>query len=206
MRCISVPRCSPLWSPTQLSSFCTIYNTHIHYSQCLTSSKSTTTRAKPFEPDKWIGVGKIYPTENVPVELRAACDKAFAVPPIFKSWIPHSSTPISRLICETLPTRSATLNTTKISKRFSQDTPVLTNANDFQILDSRSRPSKDVVHLLRRSREQAWLDGNQSVSDPRYNNGKDRPSLWISSYRQQMLNIVTERRDWKAAAMVCLFI
>ncbi|RXW14026.1 hypothetical protein EST38_g11828 [Candolleomyces aberdarensis] len=156
-----------------------------------------------FDPAKWIGVGKQYPDEqceNIPFELRAAREEAFAIPPMFKTWTPHLSMPISTLIQEDLPTISAELNMMKISQCFKRDIPTATTWKQLEVLDTRSIPSKATVNELEKASSQAWLDGNRSVSDPRYNNGEDRMPLWLVSFWKSLMNVVEEQDEWKAAA------
>ena len=64
---------------------------------------------------------------------------------------------------------------------------------------SHSIPSSDVLKQLDDYQGQAWLNGNQSIIDPSYNNGNDQLPLWMLKFWNVVAQVLRGRTMWQKA-------
>ncbi|KAJ6624095.1 hypothetical protein B0H10DRAFT_2213142 [Mycena sp. CBHHK59/15] len=83
---------------------------------------------------------------------------------------------------------------------FSKDAP---KPNGWGLLEDITRgiPPQSILDLLRRKFPQAWLDGCQSISDPRFNDGADRLPLWTLTFWEKMAEVVKHQALWKRSTV-----
>jgi hypothetical protein len=146
-----------------------------------------------FNREKWVKAGKKI--QDVPLHVSSAHTQALAIPAAFLSNLPDPSLPIIDFIQLDLPKESSAILTTRIDKWFSHDIP----QNDVTQIASRMIPPRDDLLKLQQASQQAWLDGALSLTDPRFNQEKDRFPLWIITYWIKMSDIIRARLDWVRA-------
>ena len=153
--------------------------------------------AKFVEGD-WIGVGKIYDDEKLPLVVRSAKRAALSIPETYliKSHLPSTALGVADFIKRELPYVSSELISTKTAAWFSMDPPSINLDNFF----SRSVPSAFFVGELERVFGQAWLDGAKSVVDVQFNDGRDRLPLWIIAFWRQVVDMVEMQKTWRHAS------
>jgi hypothetical protein len=136
-----------------------------------------------FERDKWIGKGKKY--RDIPGFVSDALQAEIAIP---TSIIPHLLSPdlyIPEAVAITPHKQDYTLTSYKTTKWFSSKEP-MSDVMALNILSSRALPSDATQEMIRSAVGQKWLDGAQSIIDPRFNKGQDCFPLWVINYWQRM--------------------
>ncbi|KAF6745911.1 hypothetical protein DFP72DRAFT_1153403 [Ephemerocybe angulata] len=86
--------------------------------------------------------------------------------------------------------------TRKISNWFTTDQA----KTDLRILLNRPVPSSQTLKDLESELQSAWHDGCRSVSDPRYNDGRDRLPLYAITYWREVTKSIEQQALWKEAA------
>lgn len=64
---------------------------------------------------------------------------------------------------------------------------------------TRSIPPKAVLDEMEKAIGQEWFNGRISITDPRYNGGKDRLPLLALTYWQLVYKIVSAQHQWRQA-------
>ncbi|KAK1215278.1 hypothetical protein PQX77_022115 [Marasmius sp. AFHP31] len=147
--------------------------------------------SQPFEASKWIGHGVKW-SDDLPPEVRDARDALLEVPPEDSNSLPSSSCSVAQLLEAELPEQSSKLNLTKPMSWFRSDKP-FTPANR---LANRPLPSEKVLREVAKRVGQAMLDGNQSITDPDYNDGQDRFPIHSLSFMIEATQTATGRERW----------
>ncbi|KAJ6600652.1 hypothetical protein B0H10DRAFT_2230919 [Mycena sp. CBHHK59/15] len=151
-----------------------------------------------FDPKLWIGVGKTYPSDP-PWEVISAKNAVLELPAHAAYLIPPRDTPVARFLERKLHKQSSELALGETHLWFSKDAP---KPNGWGLLEDITRgiPPRSVLDLLRRKFPQAWLDGCQSISDPRFNDGADRLPLWTLTFWEKMAEVAKHQALWKRSA------
>ncbi|KAH7904197.1 hypothetical protein BJ138DRAFT_1107029, partial [Hygrophoropsis aurantiaca] len=68
---------------------------------------------------------------------------------------------------------------------------------NYTYLKTRSIPSDDFLSKLYATSGQAWLDGAQSIIDPRYNEGRDRLPLWSVNLWRRLSLTIRAQSTWR---------
>jgi hypothetical protein len=148
-----------------------------------------------FNPAQWIGCGRKF--KDVP---RYVCDVLNDLRKIpdkeYRTYIPRPELPIQIFIDLELPKQSAEVFTTRASDCFSSN-PLDEDA--YKLLATRSIPPKAVLDEMEKDIGQEWFKGRVSITDPRYNGGKDRLPLSALTYWQLVYKIVSAQREWRQA-------
>ncbi|KAH6903462.1 hypothetical protein BKA70DRAFT_1110856 [Coprinopsis sp. MPI-PUGE-AT-0042] len=152
-----------------------------------------------FNRASWIGVGKAFPTTHVPADLRAALDHDFSIPQQYQPWLPSALTSISGLLQTELPEFDRRLNLVKVSAWFSKANAVA-DPEALSNIRNRPLPSGGILRQLREVSPQMWLDGCVSISDPRYNQGKDHIPLWFLTHWEQSTELKKQQDEWTASS------
>ncbi|KAH6870856.1 hypothetical protein BKA70DRAFT_1578587 [Coprinopsis sp. MPI-PUGE-AT-0042] len=152
-----------------------------------------------FNRTSWIGVGKAFPRTNVPVDLRAALNHEFSIPQQYQPWLLSPLTSIACLLQTPLPDFDQRLNLTRTSAWFSK-VKAATDPDALNVVRNRPLPNGGTLRRLREASPQMWLDGCVSISDPRYNQGKDHIPLWFLTHWEQMTELKEQQDEWKAAS------
>ena len=147
----------------------------------------------PFNHNEWIGRGKRYIPENLPYNVINACTTAGELPAAQKATIPPPNFSVNDFLAKSFPPPSRALVAVKARHCFSNDRP----DDNFAYLTSRPVPSSETLRELGKEFGQAWLDGAQSIVDPRYNDGRDRLPLWSLAWWQKMTTMVRSQSQWK---------
>ncbi|KAG2152842.1 hypothetical protein DEU56DRAFT_977227 [Suillus clintonianus] len=104
-----------------------------------------------FNPHEWIGKGKIYDKNTLPMSVLNARSDALVIPSTHTQHIPSHHLPVADFLKISLPTRSPTIVAVKIKCWFSHDLP----DRDFSYLNTRPIPSAEFLSAWRTS--EAWL-------------------------------------------------
>lgn len=139
-----------------------------------------------FNPAEWIGIGKVYPHEDVSPEVQYGRKQIYTIPDDAQTCLPHVSMPITLFSTLILPSLSSAFITTNPDIWFSHRE----STAEIDLLMQRPIPSKDFITSLDRSFGQAWFNGAKSVVDHRFNDGRDRYPLWVLRFWREMLRIV----------------
>lgn len=144
-----------------------------------------------FTPSEWIGVGKLI--ADLPDYVNLAKDQALAIPKEHIHLLPHNDLPINTLSEKNLPNQSLELVQLKPDFLFSMAKPNVT----VKTILNRPVPSPELLRVLKREVDQAWLDGKQSIKDWRYNEGVDLFPLWVLSFWGQMALVIRKHTEWE---------
>lgn len=140
-----------------------------------------------------IGIGKQYPTKNVPPEVQWAKDDVLRIPTTQLHHFPSPELAVTQFMELKYPVQSAEFITTKPKIWFSTEKPT----TDIAILISRAIPSKSFLASLSKEMGQQWLNGAQSISDQRFNNGTDRFPLWAITFWRELVDIAERQHIWR---------
>lgn len=122
------------------------------------------------------------------------------VPPGFQTFYPSPSLSIENFICFPLPTSSYALSSYSSSKWFSNEKPKTWTFGELKkLLYSRSLPTPQELKRLHQDFGQQWLNGAQSICDPRINSGKDHLPLWFWTVWWDMKHYVEVQASLKKA-------
>ncbi|KAJ6610632.1 hypothetical protein B0H10DRAFT_1953755 [Mycena sp. CBHHK59/15] len=147
----------------------------------------------PFVPSDWIGVGRTYSGE-LPFEVISAKNAVLRIPTDATAHlIPPSTLSVAKFAKLDLPRHSSELAFGQSQTWFSKDAPT----TDTLLLKNRHIPPRAVLDLLTRKFPHAWLDGVQSISDPRLNDGADRFPLWSLTFWKDMSEIIGQQVTWR---------
>ncbi|TFK77245.1 hypothetical protein BDN72DRAFT_953706 [Pluteus cervinus] len=153
------------------------------------------TITQAFYETEWIGLGKLYPSDP-PQFILDARARLLEIPDTFQSHIPADDVPVSHFLAWHLPRQvNAALNA-PVKEWFSIDAPHTQPA----CLLTRDIPSATCLNQLDQRLGQAWFEGAKSISDPRYNNGRDRIPLWAITFWKTVARILSLREMWLASA------
>ncbi|KAJ7258598.1 hypothetical protein C8J57DRAFT_1644546, partial [Mycena rebaudengoi] len=149
----------------------------------------------PFKREDWIGRGIKYSADSLPFEVIAAKNAVLQLPTLATDLIPPIDTPIAKFTEMKLPTESSALALGETHLWFSKELPT-TNPSVLKDF-TRNIPPAAVLSLLKRKLPQAWMDGIQSIVDPRFNDGADRLPLWTLTFWEEMAKVVKQQNIWK---------
>jgi hypothetical protein len=143
-----------------------------------------------FRKEDWMG--KLYPTSDVPQELRMFCDAALEIPAALQeALLPDSNLSVNAFVELHLPTTQATLISFGAKSCFSKMKPT----KNISCLKTRKLPSLEFVEDAEVSIGQALLDGAQSINDPAYK-GEGLP-IWTIRYWRMMHAVAKGQAGWK---------
>ncbi|KAJ8700697.1 hypothetical protein PTI98_003700 [Pleurotus ostreatus] len=117
------------------------------------------------------------------------------MPPSAQALLPSSAMSIQQLIAQSLPPRRNALNTIKPEAWYSKDMP----SQDLQMLLTRSLPSKTTLQQIERKYGKTWMNGMNSLIDPRYDDGRDRFPLYALTLWKQLGRVVDQQESWQKA-------
>ncbi|KAJ7143457.1 hypothetical protein C8R46DRAFT_1316074, partial [Mycena filopes] len=147
----------------------------------------------PFDPAFYIGQGKKYPKKDTLLVVHDALDTVLEIPPTHTALIPKPDLPISDFLRFPLPKNTSALVFSKPGTWFSRDAPT----TSAECLFTRPIPPVEFLGDLRKAVGQAWFDGCQSITDPRFNGGRDRFPLWVLSVWQELERVVKDQNMWR---------
>ena len=119
-----------------------------------------------FNSSEWIGKGKKYDIKTLPYAAIEACTSATIIPAEYKKEFPSYHLSVLEFLKIPLPASSAALVSVHATGWFSKDVA----DKNVSYLMSRPLPSANTLQELMKAFGQSWLDGAQSLVDPRYNN------------------------------------
>ncbi|KAJ3817168.1 hypothetical protein F5880DRAFT_1618539 [Lentinula raphanica] len=152
----------------------------------------------PFEPNEWIERGRSYDT--APLYVLLAREERERVPALFQKLYPSSSLSFDSFIHFPLPKCSYSLSSYSPGKWFSKEPPVPRSEGElWKLLYARPLPTSRELETLHSAFGQQWLDGAQSICDPRINSGKDRYPLWFLTVWLDMLSFTEIQTSLKKA-------
>ncbi|TDL14854.1 hypothetical protein BD410DRAFT_845670 [Rickenella mellea] len=147
--------------------------------------------SETFIPKLWINCGKKFSKLDLPDHVEREWDRLLAIPTAYQDAITNRHLTVSTLLQHTslpcLDNAAVKINTNEC---FSKDPPSLPIHPQFL---KRSIPPHPFLLSLLRVAGQAWLDGNQSVIDWRFN---ERLPFWVLTYWRDLARTVEARRDW----------
>ncbi|KAI1793767.1 hypothetical protein LXA43DRAFT_205394 [Ganoderma leucocontextum] len=145
----------------------------------------------------WIGKNKIYDSTTLPLYVLQARTDAFAIPEdVQAALLPLPTLPVIDFIDQSLPTKDPpTLLGIKPKEWFSMHGPT---HGALEILRHRPLPHVDVLRSLEEQAGQLWLDGMQSVRDPRYTGGEYFP-LWVLTFWKEAAFVLDAQLEWEAS-------
>ncbi|KAK1222121.1 hypothetical protein PQX77_015048 [Marasmius sp. AFHP31] len=147
--------------------------------------------SQPFDASKWIGRGVKW-SDDLPPEVLNARDALLEVPPEDYNSLPSPSCSVAQLLEAELPEQSSKLNLTKPMLWFKSDRPF----TPVDRLANRTLPSEKFLREVVKHVGQAMLDGNQSISDPDYNDGQDRFPIHSLSFMIEATQTAKGRERW----------
>ncbi|KAJ3963627.1 hypothetical protein EV361DRAFT_985692, partial [Lentinula raphanica] len=122
------------------------------------------------------------------------------VPALFQKLYPSSSLSFDSFIHFPLPKCSYSLSSYSPGKWFSKEPPVPRSEGElWKLLYARPLPTSRELETLHSAFGQQWLDGAQSICDPRINSGKDRYPLWFLTVWLDMLSFTEIQTSLKKA-------
>ncbi|KAI1783807.1 hypothetical protein LXA43DRAFT_902832 [Ganoderma leucocontextum] len=150
-----------------------------------------------FIPGDWIGKNKIYDSTTLPLYVLQARTDAFAIPEdVQATLLPLPTLPVIDFIDQLLPTKDPpTLLGIKPKEWFSMHGPT---HSALEIIRHRPLPHVDVLRSLEEQAGQLWLDGMQSVRDPRYTGGEYFP-LWALTFWKEATFVLDAQLEWEAS-------
>ncbi|KAF7291093.1 hypothetical protein MKEN_01491200 [Mycena kentingensis (nom. inval.)] len=157
----------------------------------------------PFVPSEWLGLGHTY--RNVPQHVANALLRVLEPPSALLDKLPSRELDVVAFCSPSLhvPAVSQSLIAVKSDRWFSKDPPSTLDAADiWRTLCREGIPPKNVVTQLRADVGQAWLDGAQSLRDPRQNSKKRLPLHILKIYAE--LRDIIEARELLRASMASL--
>ncbi|PPR06307.1 hypothetical protein CVT24_001091 [Panaeolus cyanescens] len=157
--------------------------------------------ASLFVEGEWIGVGRIYDTEQMPAYIVKAKNLQLQIPREFCSILPHPSASVSTLLEIELPQQAdphSELLVDDLKKHwFHRDPPF----SDISVLFHRPIPSLDCLRELEKAFGQAWLDGCKSVSDERTKEAFERFPVWVIRFWREMAHVSSGQSMWRRSLM-----
>ncbi|KAJ7659817.1 hypothetical protein DFH06DRAFT_1326842 [Mycena polygramma] len=147
----------------------------------------------PFDPAVWIGKNKKFPAKDTKFEVHDALANVLKLPATFASPIPGPNLPIAAFLKLSFPAQSPALVLRKPDSWFSKDPPT----TSVDCLLNRPIPSSEFLADFEKVVGQAWLDGNTSILDPRYNDGRDRLPLGALTLWKELARVVDGQKIWR---------
>ncbi|TFK67006.1 hypothetical protein BDN72DRAFT_899354 [Pluteus cervinus] len=144
-----------------------------------------------FHESDWIGRGKTYPVEP-PLFITEERAKLLELPSSFQQHLPSPQVSIAEFILWQMPKQPAILIPIAAKKWFSSDEPRTTP----ECLLLRNIPPSDMLKRLDAALSQAWFDGAKSITDPRYNSGRDRLPLWVLGFWKVVSQNIEVQKKW----------
>ncbi|KIY43125.1 hypothetical protein FISHEDRAFT_54055 [Fistulina hepatica ATCC 64428] len=151
-----------------------------------------------FKEKDYIGVGKIYPTSNVPEFISQAKRKLLEIPQGFvDTYLPHPSLPVRQFVEALLPKKHTTdYLTIDAAQCFSSSKPNV----HLKVLLSRPIPSNPDLQQLDNALGQAWFDGKKSLIDWRYagdgTTPQDRYPFWVLLFWRRIADAKVKQTEW----------
>ncbi|KAF7424768.1 hypothetical protein PC9H_010079 [Pleurotus ostreatus] len=137
--------------------------------------------------------GPLYPDDPPPTFQKAQAD-ALAIPNDVQELLPQPQLCVRQFTLVPLPDQHDIIGTEKASAWFSKDLP----STGILCLMDRPVPSKKTLQRIEEQTGKAWLNGANSIVDPRYNDGVDRFPLYALSFWKALEKIVEKQKAWKA--------
>jgi hypothetical protein len=150
-----------------------------------------------FEVNKWIGVGKKYPSSDTPRQVDEARQRTLAIPIEYEAYFSPPNLPVLEFVMRPLPSQSSELITTKPEIWFSKDKP----STAVACLLARPIPPRLFLASLDKTFGQAWFDGAKSIVDQRFNNSTDRLPLWALTFWKMLSEYVEKQAVWKKSIL-----
>ncbi|KAJ8085471.1 hypothetical protein PM082_004287 [Marasmius tenuissimus] len=147
--------------------------------------------SQQFEPSRWIGRGVKW-SDDLPPEVLDARNALLEVPPEHSNSLPSSSCSVMQLLEAELPEQSPKLHLSKPISWFKTDRPF----TPVDRLANRPLPSEKFLREVVKHVGQAMLDGNQSISDPDYNDGQDCFPIHSLSFMIEATQMAKGRQRW----------
>lgn len=159
------------------------------------SAEETTSACLLFNPDEWIGNGKLW-SATLPPHVQLAFADVQSIPAWMLDFIPQSQVSVSDLQATALPSStspSITLLPSTSSPTIFVNTASLDNLLDHPIFfgGKAALAALDQVGL-----EQAWLSGCKSIVFSGY---PDRYPLWTRKFVEEIHIYRTDRARWESA-------
>lgn len=145
-----------------------------------------------FNASKWIGTNRTF--KDVPEEVSREKRRQLQVPHYTNCQFPSKSLSVTALLALRLPKLSNAIITTKLAVWFSKDAP---SSLEPKWLWERPIPSDKHLRALEREFGQMWLDGAQSIIDPRFNDGREQLPLWMVGFWREMASLIRDQDKWK---------
>lgn len=147
----------------------------------------------PFDEKRWIGKGKIFPSNSSAFpDLKGYRKRKLFIPEDFYRYtFPNSEVTVKDFLALRLPKESYALVHPSASTCFS----TFPANDDVKHLIPRALPSRSFVEAMSKEFGQALLDGAVSVEDPSYKNS--RLPLWSVQYWQEMYKVVDSQSRWR---------
>ncbi|KAJ7206801.1 hypothetical protein GGX14DRAFT_318314, partial [Mycena pura] len=152
---------------------------------------------EPFQASDWIGRGKQY--KDVPASVSAAFLRELTPPDNIRALYPAPTLSVMDILEIHLPEVSPALTSTKANAWFYTSRPGNVSSDKiWELLTSHSLPPKGVLARVRDAASQQWLDGAQSIQDPRRRADLCLP-LWAISVLEDLTKMANIRGQWKTA-------
>lgn len=163
----------------------------VHKTMDLLSIIHINSDSPPFELSTWIGANRLY--HNVPDEVSMAKNECLHISQFFLCRILVPTLSVMDIIGFKIPTLSSSMIMMKTSVWFSKDQPT----TEPECMWKCTIVPESFLHCLECDFGQAWLDGAQSIVDPRFNEGRDRLPLWMLGFWRKMVGIIQDQDQWK---------
>ncbi|KAF8687978.1 hypothetical protein AX14_003566 [Amanita brunnescens Koide BX004] len=151
-----------------------------------------------FNPTEWIGVGKKY--KDVPSYVADARTEATAIPSSIGGMLPQKDESILNFVRWALPSQSSGFNIFPMHAWFSSKEPDIVNHQEIlKRIMRRTIPSRDIIDDLEMEFGQQWFDGKRSITDPRYNRGRDRYPVWVLAVWKEISSLISKQKIWREA-------
>ncbi|KAJ3557347.1 hypothetical protein NM688_g1522 [Phlebia brevispora] len=144
-----------------------------------------------FDPTIWINQNKRY-EQNPPLPIAEARNRAYAISDVLSTLLPPISLSVTKFIKIWLPDQSDYGLPFKTDLWFSRDPPV----TDPTVLFMRPIPPERTLHLLHVASGQKWLDGCQSIRDPRYPGGTEQFPLGALEFWLLLAQMKPQQCGW----------